>query len=746
MSLAPVARPLALLRPRPLAAGGLLGACLLTAAPAALAQAAPPVGPASAPVQALTAEQLQAERRRAQAADEPAGYQDRYLDAAELGALTQQAEAAADDGAPRAWLVETRLGGARGTATGSPSRSLDEAGARLEYRQQTLNHGEWLLQADGRLSHGDSGSGLGGLGWWGAAPHDSGGRLTLRNLGFAAGGGWLLDSRLGDGFSEVTRGLVRQQRLGLGASTVRGVAAHLYRRDTEVRAGWGLRGYLAGGPYPGFERHPGQIGWLGATHRLGGAGDWFAAGQLGLARDIPMDDFGPWGEGGPAARRQDVQSWALALGQGLDAGWRDERLRWRASLLGSQARGDARSVDAQALSLEAERRWGRYAHAAGLRLGRPGLYFGDQRLFGGDQGAFWRVDYGGTRLAWGLGLDVERARADPFGWLPAFRRASLSGHLHYQLSRDTSFGGNLALQRGHYDGLLPGALDQRARSWHAYAFYQTRWGGWPRTRLSLTARDHQQIALGSSSATGQELQWEQDWIGGRLETQQPELTSTLGYAWDRSDGRLRRYPTAGLQWRYWVGGRGFVGGNLRYTSQSGGLSTSRGLSGQVNGEYEVAPGWRLGLQVGLNQARTALVPAGWDGPLVYRSQERSAYVFLRWEGQAGRPYAVIGQSHGPGSGRIVGRVFFDANGDGQRQADEAGVPQVEVLLAGRYPVRTDQEGRFEFPLVASGRQRLALTLDSVPLPWGVPGEGTREVEVPLRGLATLDIPVVRGAP
>ena len=115
MSLAPPARPLALPRPRPLAAGGLLGACLLTAAPAALAQAALPVAAASAPVQALTAEQLQAERRRAQAAGEPAGYQDRYLDAAELGALTQQAEAeaAADDGAPRAWLVETPLGLAR---------------------------------------------------------------------------------------------------------------------------------------------------------------------------------------------------------------------------------------------------------------------------------------------------------------------------------------------------------------------------------------------------------------------------------------------------------------------------------------------------------------------------------------------------------------------------------------------------------------------------------------------------------
>src|SRR5258708_22348247 len=45
------------------------------------------------------------------------------------------------------------------------------------------------------------------------------------------------------------------------------------------------------------------------------------------------------------------------------------------------------------------------------------------------------------------------------------------------------------------------------------------------------------------------VQWEQDWAGARQATLRSELTTTLGYARDRSGGMSRNYPTAGLQWR-----------------------------------------------------------------------------------------------------------------------------------------------------------------------------------------------------
>src|SRR5258708_31363117 len=71
------------------------------------------------------------------------------------------------------------------------------------------------------------------------------------------------------------------------------------------------------------------------------------------------------------------------------------------------------------------------------------------------------------------------------------------------------------------------------------------------------------------------VQWEQDWAGARQATLRSELTTTLGYARDRSGGMSRNYPTAGLQWRYWLESGLQLAGNLRYTSQSGSLYTSR---------------------------------------------------------------------------------------------------------------------------------------------------------------------------
>ena len=55
----------------------------------------------------------------------------------------------------------------------------------------------------------------------------------------------------------------------------------------------------------------------------------------------------------------------------------------------------------------------------------------------------------------------------------------------------------------------------------------------------------------------------------------------------------------------------------------------------------------------------------------------------------------------------------------------------------------DRDGRFEFPLVTTGRHQLTLTLESVPLPWGRAGESGVSVNVPLRGRATAEIPVVK---
>jgi hypothetical protein len=100
-------------------------------------------------------------------------------------------------------------------------------------------------------------------------------------------------------------------------------------------------------------------------------------------------------------------------------------------------------------------------------------------------------------------------------------------------------------------------------------------------------------------------------------------------------------------------------------------------------------------------------------------------------------------AEGAGGGSISGRVFYDANRDGEQQAGEAGVAGVEVLLDGRYRTVTDRDGQYEFPLVATGHHRLSLTLESVPLPWGASSDDASSVYVPLRGQASAAIGVVK---
>lgn len=92
---------------------------------------------------------------------------------------------------------------------------------------------------------------------------------------------------------------------------------------------------------------------------------------------------------------------------------------------------------------------------------------------------------------------------------------------------------------------------------------------------------------------------------------------------------------------------------------------------------------------------------------------------------------------------VRGLVFQDVNSDGEQQVGEGGVANVEVILDGRYRTLTDAVGQFEFPMVATGGHQLSLRAESVPLPWGPPADLSVRVEVPLRGVASARLPVIR---
>ncbi|MBE0587749.1 MAG: hypothetical protein IH617_06870, partial [Hydrogenophaga sp.] len=119
------------------------------------------------------------------------------------------------------------------------------------------------------------------------------------------------------------------------------------------------------------------------------------------------------------------------------------------------------------------------------------------------------------------------------------------------------------------------------------------------------------------------------------------------------------------------------------------------------------------------------------------------YAVLRYELQAGSRSVPLGGRPSEGGGRIAGVVYFDANRSGTQEASETGAPGVTVYLDNRYAVRTDAQGRFEFPFVASGPRTVSVRNETLPLPWSVVDEGQAKVDVRLRETTQLSLPVQR---
>lgn len=93
---------------------------------------------------------------------------------------------------------------------------------------------------------------------------------------------------------------------------------------------------------------------------------------------------------------------------------------------------------------------------------------------------------------------------------------------------------------------------------------------------------------------------------------------------------------------------------------------------------------------------------------------------------------------------IVGRVFADANLNGQFDKDERGLPGVRLYLNNGQSVITDSEGLYNFPVVNEGAQVLSLDPVTLPLGYALVDTGrrdekswTRLLRTPLGGGALL---------
>lgn len=626
------------------------------------------------------------------AAPAPAAYVDRVIDNLPPEATDTDAEADPYDrsGWPRFLRLETRLG----------SQPFDTSHrTRLGYGLygliETPNHG--TLSVDGSYE-----------------PSGSSGALTLRQRAMPLEGGWLTSNELGV-INPPTADILRlPARVFLPGTFLQGLSTEWENpgRGLQLLASTGDPGRLDFLPANGFRKLAGQRSAIGGQWRLG------ADDQRPLSR----------------------QGWTVAM--------QHERGRRVSNLDAPSLASDFADADATLLALRHE--------SAGQRL--QGQFMGSRSSrFDGRRNGFWfdgewddgpRTHGAGAYrlerdLSWAdlpMANDLVGAYArtswrtrqwsaeGSIDWLDSLSGRSGSGFFatasgRWRLNRDHTVGLGTTVRR--FDG----------DAWSTYGDWRFQ-NGWGTSGLRL------ELTHGTNDPTSRMLTWDQEWgvpQGWSVNTS----LGVGGYNADQTRAAESVWNAA-LSLSAPVGSRASLRGNL---------STERSNTGQSRHSLNLGANWRFtprwslegnfNRSTGRSRIERPLDPLAPFLPVAVPDADRSFYLVLRYELEAGSRDVPLGGRAADGGGRIQGVVYFDTNRNGTQEASETGVPNATVFLDNRYAVRTDSQGRFEFPFVASGPRVVSVRSDSLPLPWSVTGQGQTTVEVRRRESVSISLPVQR---
>ncbi|MEZ5537015.1 MAG: hypothetical protein R3F02_15505 [Thiolinea sp.] len=451
---------------------------------------------ASVTVEVLDSFQAEQERMQALVENKPAPYIDKVMSSDLLTEfdLADRLEEEQPDGF-RSYFLEARFNTRISEADGTETDRFNSGSLRGGYRQETLNYGEFSVtanlteeydQLDGSRLHSEE--------------------FTLRNTGLPLTVSLVANTAAGDISSELTDAFERTGRLALGSGSVKGVSTRIFSPDSEsgfdLRAGYGQRQSFSNESYQALD---GTLVWLGYSRSV--TDNTFVGFQFNQARGIPALSGV---SSDPDDGLTDVDSVAVSLGYGHDlrqSGDKKLRLVW----VGSRASAEQEQSSAGGLFIEAGFRKGRYQHEFGLYKSSDQLSFADHLLLNHGEGVHWRTDYSGLRLNMGGGLEYRRDR-------PARRddgretdHLILTANSRYRLGRERYVGGNFrtGLSRSASES---GTNDRRDWSSYGSVYYQTTFDGWGTSRVIATLRHNQSLVDNGPAATGEELQWEHDWI------------------------------------------------------------------------------------------------------------------------------------------------------------------------------------------------------------------------------------------
>lgn len=593
------------------------------------------------------------------------------------------------EGLPRFLRLETRLG----------TQPFDQAQrVRIGYGiyglLETPNHG--TLSIDGAY-----------------APRDSSGTLTLRQRAMPIDGGWLTSNELGvitAPAPDITR---LPARIYLPSAILRGLSTEWENPEggLQLQASTGEPGRLDFLPANGFRQLPGRRTTLGGQWRINPAGadtlsrqGWTAALRHEDARGVSALDNPQ-----QASDFVDANSTLLAL--------RHENGEY-------QIQGQVISTQASNLQgarngfwIDSEWEDGPRRHGVGAYRLDPDLTWANLPVPSDIVGAY-------VRSSWRTRQWSAEGSMD---WLDSISGRSASGifatgSARWRINRDHTLGAGTALRS--FNGT----------AWSTYGDWRFQ-NGWGTSGLRV------EFTGGQDQGDSRALIWDQEW----MVPQGWALSTSLGHTAYSASSSLPAENTS----------TGAISASAPLTGRSsmrGNLSVERNNSGQARHSLNLGANWRIdqhwSMEGNYNRSNgrsrftpsiDPLAPLG----LVIPDNDRSFYVVLRYEFEAGSRNIPLGGKATDGGGRIEGTVYFDANRTGTQEASETGVPNVTVFLDNRYAVRTDSQGRFEFPFVASGARTVTIRGETLPLPWNVVDQGQTRVDVRLRENVTLTIPVQR---